>query len=95
MRRPPGAIRPGCAPVTVPNHRPVPLLALWLDVPPHGIVAATRRRPARGTYVMPAGARVASDYILDRRDLDRTIAPPPRGFRPIAANASWRVFRRC
>jgi hypothetical protein len=95
VRRPPGAIRPGCAPVAVPNHRPVPLLALWLDVPPQDVVAATRRRPARGTYVMPANGRVAADYILDRRDLDRRIAPPPPGFVPVARNDSWRVFRRC
>jgi hypothetical protein len=95
VRRPPGAIRASCAPVAVPNHRPVPLLALWLDVPPQDVVAATRRRPVRGTYVMPADDRVAADYILDRRDVDRRIAPPPAAFAPVAGNASWRVFRRC
>jgi hypothetical protein len=38
---------------------------------------------------------VAADYILDRRDLDRTVAPPPPGFAPVAGNASWRVLARC
>ena len=56
---------------------------------------ATRRRPARGTYVVPADGRVAADYVLDPRDVDRTIAPPPPGFAPVAANDSWRVLRRC
>jgi hypothetical protein len=79
----------------VPNHRPVPLLALWLDVRPDAIVPATQRRTVRGTYVAPADNAVASDYILDPRDVDRRIAPPPRGFRPVARNASWRVFTRC
>jgi hypothetical protein len=79
----------------VPNHRPVPLLALWLDTRPDAIVPATRRRTARGTYVAPADAEVAADYILDPRDVDRRIAPPPRGFSPAAGNDSWRVFRRC
>ena len=34
VRIPPAAIRASCAPVTVPNHRPVPLLALFLDTDP-------------------------------------------------------------
>jgi hypothetical protein len=95
VRIPPGAIRASCSPVAVPNHRPVPLLALWLDVRPDAIVPATRRRTARGTYVAPADAEVASDYILDPRDVDRRIAPPPPGFARAASNDSWRVFRRC
>ena len=95
VRVPPGAIRPSCKPVAVPNHRPVPLLALWLDVRPEAIVPATRRRTVRGTYVAPADADVAADYILDPRDVDRRIAPPPPGFAPVARNDSWHVLARC
>ena len=87
MRVPPGAIAPSCAPVTVPNHRPVPLLALQLDVRPRAVVSAQERRPARGTWVEPATGAVARDYILDPRDLDKRIAPPPPGFRRAGANA--------
>ena len=92
---PPGAIRASCAPVTVPNHRPVPLLALQLDVRPRLVVSAQEQRPSRGTWVEPADAAVAHDYILDPRDLDKRIAPPPPGFRPAGSDASWRVFARC
>jgi hypothetical protein len=95
VRVPPGAIRRTCAPVTVPNHRPVPLLALTLDVRPRAVVSAQERRPQQGTWVEPATGAVARDYILDPRDLDKRIAPPPRRFAAAGANASWRVFTRC
>jgi hypothetical protein len=94
-RAPGAAIRPSCAPVTVPNHRPVPLLALWLDAPPRTIVSAQERRAPRGTWVTPADAAVARDYVLDPRDLDKRIAPHPPGFARAGADASWRVFIRC
>ena len=94
-RTPGAAVRPDCAPVTVPNHRPVPLLALWLDVAPSTIVSAQEQRPRRGTWITPSNPRVARDYVLDPRDLDKRIVPPPAGFRLAGADASWRVFARC
>jgi hypothetical protein len=94
-REPRPAISRSCAPVTVPNHRPVPLLALWLDLRPRAIVDAQERRPATGTWITPATPAVARDYVLDPRDLDKRIVPPPPGYRPVAANASWRVSTRC
>jgi hypothetical protein len=84
-----------CTPITVPNHRPVPLLALWLDTEPQRIAVAQERLPRTGTYVRPRTAKIARDYILDPRDLNQRIPPPPPGFRPVAANDSWRVFARC
>jgi hypothetical protein len=82
-----------CA-ITVPNRRPIPLLALWLDRRPQQIATAQEGAPARGAYLAPASAQVASDYILDRRDRDRRVAPPPAGFEQTAANASWRLLTR-
>jgi hypothetical protein len=95
VRVPPGAIRSTCAPVTVPNHRPVPLLALWLDTDPTSIVSAQERRPRTGTWIVPSSPSVARDYVLDPRDLDKRIAPPPPGMRPGGADGAWRVFTRC
>lgn len=95
VRVPPAAIRASCAPATVPNHRPVPLLALYLDTAPATIVSAQEQRPRRGTWVTPATAAVAHDYILDPRDLDKRIPPPPAGMHAAGGNASWRVFTRC
>lgn len=87
-----GALSGDCAPVTVPNRRPIPLLALWLDARPTTIGSAQDGAPARGTFVTPANARVAKDYILDPRDLDRSVPAPPLGFAYTGANASWRVL---
>jgi hypothetical protein len=33
--------------------------------------------------------------VLDPRDLDKRIVPPPPGMRPAGADASWRVFTLC
>jgi hypothetical protein len=93
VRVPAAAIKRSCAPVTVPNHRPVPVLALQLDAEPSAI--AQERRPRRGTWVVPANASVAHDYVLDPRDLDKRIAPPPPGFASAGGDASWRVSTRC
>ncbi|MCW3009757.1 MAG: hypothetical protein JWO90_161 [Solirubrobacterales bacterium] len=82
-----------CA-ITVPNRRPIPLLALWLDRPPQAIATAQEAAPATGAYLAPATSKVASDYILDPRDRDRTVAPPPPGFRETDRNASWRLLTR-
>jgi hypothetical protein len=84
-----------CLPTTVPNHRPVPLLALWLDADPERIAVAQEHRPTSGTYVLPANPHVARQYILDPRDVDPHVPPPPTGFEPVARNASWHVYARC
>jgi len=95
IRAPSPAIDARCAPVIVPNHRPIPLLALWLDVRPGVVVSAQRRRPPGGTWVVPATVAVARDYVLDPRDLDRRVVPAPGGFARAGANASWVVATRC
>jgi hypothetical protein len=84
-----------CLPATVPNHRPVPLLALWLDVDAKRIAVAQEHRPTTGTYVVPASPHVARQYILDPRDVNPRVPPPPAGFERTAANASWHVYARC
>jgi hypothetical protein len=84
-----------CLPATVPNHRPVPLLALWLDVDATRIAVAQEARPTKGTYVVPSNGHVARQYILDPRDVDPNIPPPPAGFAPVGENASWHVYARC
>jgi hypothetical protein len=84
-----------CRPLAVPNRRPIPLLALWLQLEPDDVVDAQAQVPRRGTYLVPRTARVARDYILDRRDRDRRVLPAPVGFEPVRANASWAASARC
>ncbi len=84
-----------CQPVAVPNRRPIPLLALWLKLDPGAIVDAQSGLPPRGTYLVPRTPKVASDYILDKRDLNRRVAPPSAGFRTVESNESWIAASRC
>jgi hypothetical protein len=92
-----GAFEPLCGKVAVPNHRAVPRLAFGLDVRPTRIVSASEEAPpARGYFVAPASEFVIHNFILDPNDpteFDR-LAPPP-GYRRVAANESWIVYRRC
>ncbi len=84
-----------CEPLTVPNRRPIPLLALWLQRDPGSIGDAQARTPARGTYLVPHSAGVARDYILDKRDRDRAIPQPSKVFDVVRANSDWEISSRC
>lgn len=82
-------------PIAVPNRRPIPLLALWLDLDPRDLVdAQADGLPPRGSYLVPADAQVARDYILDRRDRDRRIPPPPPRFELRERNSAWQLYER-
>jgi hypothetical protein len=91
--RPP--LENGCPPTAVPNHRPVPLLALWLDRPPQQILSAQLVQIRTGQYLDPASARVERNFTLDKRDPKRLTASVPPGFRRVAANRSWILYERC
>lgn len=91
----PGLLSASCTPIGTPNHRPIPLLALWLDLPPAGIVSLQRGPILDGSYVRPATAAVARDYILDRRDLSQAVPPAPARLLPAGGNASWTIYQRC
>jgi hypothetical protein len=88
-------VQNGCTPTAVPNHRPVPLLALWLDRPPEQILSAQLVRIRSGQYFDPATLRVERNFTLDKRDPKRLTAGVPPGFRRVAANRSWILYERC
>jgi hypothetical protein len=79
-------------PVAVPNRRPIPLLALWLELDPRAIVDAQDGLAPRGSYLVPATGQVARDYILDRRDRNKRIPPPPKGWHLEDRNEAWRWY---
>ena len=89
-----GAISARCEPIGVPNHAPIPLLALWLEGDPGEIVSAQARTIARGAYLAPANAEVQQDYILDKAERAHAVGVPP-GFAASGGNRSWRIFERC
>ena len=91
-----GAFEPLCGPVSVPNHRAVPRLAFDLDVRPSEIVSfSEQHQPRRGYFLDPATPFVIHNFILDPRDPARLETPVPPGFRPVARNESWVLYRRC
>ena len=83
-----------CGPVGVPNHAPIPLLALYLKTSPENIRNAQLGGISSGTYLDPASREVEVDYVLDPHDPHQPVSVPP-GFREIRANRSWLVFQRC
>jgi hypothetical protein len=91
-----GAFDPLCGKIAVPNHRAVPRLAFGLDVKPTEVVSASEEgAPARGYFVAPADPSVIHNFILDPNDPTRISTKAPEGFREVAGNESWRVYRRC
>jgi hypothetical protein len=98
-----GAFEPGCAPVSVPNTRPVPMLALWLDRAPSGIVPGrrvedgelVRAEPLEGYYVRPAFPEIGDEFELDPNDPGERSGPVPPGFEFVEVNESWELFAAC
>jgi hypothetical protein len=88
------AINLACGPVGVPNHAPVPLLALYLKTSPRNIVSLQSGHISAGVYVDPADKLVEEDYVLDAHDPVEPVSVPP-GFTEAATNRSWLVFQRC
>jgi hypothetical protein len=83
-----------CGPVGVPNHAPVPLLALYLRTSPANVISAQVNQISYGTYVDPASTEVERDYVLDPHDPHLAVTVPP-GFTESATSRSWLIFRRC
>ncbi|HEX8752460.1 MAG TPA: hypothetical protein VF731_03500 [Solirubrobacterales bacterium] len=98
-----GAFQPLCGPIAVPNHRAVPRLAFGLEIKPTEIVSASesfsreeREKLAEaGYFVAPASPFVIHNFILDPNDETNPTFPVPPGYREVARNKSWRVYRRC
>jgi len=89
-----GAINLRCGPVGVPNHAPVPLLALYLRTSPANIRSAQVGHIDRGVYADPASLEVEREYILDNHDPHEAVTVPP-GFTAAGANRSWLIFEHC
>jgi len=88
------AISLKCGPVGVPNHAPIPLLALYLKGRPGLVVSAEAHPIETGIYVDPASLEVERDYILDLKDPHATVSIPP-GFTATQSNRSWLIFQKC
>lgn len=83
-----------CGPVGVPNHAPIPLLALYLKTRPSQVISAEAAAIGHGTYVDPASLQIEREYILDPKDPHSPVSIPS-GFSEVGANGSWLIFARC
>ena len=91
-----GAFEPICLPISVPNHRAVPRLAFDLEIRPSDIVSSSEQhQPRRGYFLDPASRFVVHNFVLDPNDPARLATPVPHGFRRVAGNESWLLYRRC
>ena len=94
-----GAFEPICLPISVPNHRAVPRLAFDLDIradrQPDIVSSSEQRQPRRGYFLDPASPFVVHNFVLDPNDPARLATPVPPGFRRVARNESWLLYRRC
>jgi hypothetical protein len=86
--------RAGCPLVSVPNRRAVPQLALWTRRRPRQILSAQERARYAGTAFVPASPAIAGQFILDARDKDRALPPPPR-LQVSRRGRYWMVYDAC
>ena len=84
-------------PISVPNHRAVPRLAFALDIRPTDgrQLQPSSASPRRGYFLEPANEFVVHNFVLDPNDPARLETTVPPGFRPVARNDSWVLYRRC
>jgi hypothetical protein len=83
-----------CGPIGVPNHAPIPLLALYLKSSPADVVNGQIAGLSSGEYVDPASKEVEESYVLDPHDPHVAVNVPP-GFTEVRANRSWLIFQKC
>jgi hypothetical protein len=83
-----------CGPIGVPNHAPIPLLALYLKSDPAHVISAQVGAISSGSYLDPASREVEKSYVLDPHDPHVAVSVPA-GFTESYANRSWLVFQRC
>jgi hypothetical protein len=84
--------------VTLPNRRAVPQMALWLDLRPRKVVSAQElgRYPYSAAAFVPVSPAVADQFVLDARDKDRTLPPPPPAYRaPSTRGRYWDLYGGC
>ena len=79
-----------CGPIRVETHRPIPLLALWLDRRPREFVTSGTGRSS----VVARTDRVRRNFLLDRND-PAAPAPITGASGPVTMNRSWVVYGDC
>ena len=82
-----------CGPITLPNRRAAPQLALWTGLELYQINSAIDDG-IHGTYFFPASAEIAEDFVLDPRDRDRRL-PQPTSMQGNVSGRYWTAHPEC
>jgi hypothetical protein len=93
-----GAFVGGCGPVTVPDERAIPFLALWLDMDPSDIrvFGETATAVDAPGYLLTARSQNAKElFTLDPASPARAEPPTTNEARPAGSNESWNVYETC
>jgi hypothetical protein len=93
-----GAFDGGCGPVTVPDARAIPFLALWLEEEPSEILVAedteTQAQPP-GYLLIGRSQNAKNLFTLGTTDAAREEPPIPNGAHLVGSNDSWDVYEIC
>jgi hypothetical protein len=85
-----------CGPITVPNRRAVPLVALWRKEDPRAVITSQDTPiPPTGAYIYPSSQAAANDFILDKTDVNKTIPGPPPGYTEHDRTPRWVLSEHC
>ncbi len=85
-----------CPVVYVPNHRPVPILAWYVDRQPKKFVPRDPGDRGPGAWLLPRTAEVRDKFVLDPNDPVQANIPlvAPPDWTRVGANESWQLYTR-
>jgi hypothetical protein len=93
-----GAFDPDCGPVTVPDERAIPFLALWLDRDPSDFLVAgdTATQAENSGYLLIGRSHNAKvQFSIHPLDRDPIETPIPQSARLVQSNDSWVLYETC
>jgi hypothetical protein len=82
-----------CGAVAVPGYPAIPRVALATGMQPSRLLEG--RVPARGYLVVPRDQAVAKAFLSEAEGRMRRSTAAPPGFSLVAADSTWRLYRRC
>ncbi|HEU0249358.1 MAG TPA: hypothetical protein VFR48_01410 [Solirubrobacteraceae bacterium] len=90
-----GELSRTCLPISIVGHRPIPQVALLIEVQPTALIPIGDRSFVQGTYLTPEPQDASVDYALDKSESLGGPATQERDFDLVHHGASWAVYQHC